>query len=202
MNIIMDLLKISGLICFIEKTNEKLTVYNANKVDISDNISNGIKSSYAQSLNRADTVWILVGCNGDKRKILQVGKNVNIKGMLENDIISDVKCVIETRPDDEKKKYLKYHCLMSNNTYDSLRFYEVNILKCLKNDKIFHKFFSTRTTNKYYNQMYSRIAAGYCEGKIAALYKADIGSGGIWYRSSGIEGIAFDMYKKVRKKVI
>lgn len=90
MNIIIDLLKISRLICFIEKTNEKLTVYNAKKVDISDNISKGIKSSYAQSLNRADTVWILVGCNGDKRKILQVGKNVNIKGMLENDIISDV----------------------------------------------------------------------------------------------------------------
>lgn len=191
-----ELLKISTLICCVKvgKNDSRETLYGADNLPINDKY-NVIKDKYKAKVNKFDTVWILVGDNGKTKKIIQVGKSSSRENMLKNDIIPDVKRIIGQHPKNDTEKSKKYRKILTGDKgYCSLSFYEVSMRKYLKKDRRFHKWFGI-TINRYYNRIYSRIMAGYCEGKIAAVFGAGDGeTGGIWYRSDGIEGIVFDMY--------
>lgn len=206
------LLKSSKLICYVENDNNGTAVLkdkNEKEIPYSkkdsikeikslcSNISKAINNAYNEKADRKnkeyDTVWILVGEKDNTKKIIQVGQSSSRKNMLkEIDKNAEWIIGIVSNKEKNKNKFMTYRSVVKK--YKCLCFYEVDIEKYLVDDKKFHNWFK-KIPNEFYSKIYRKIMAGYCEGKIAAEFGAGDGeTGGIWYRSDGIEGIVFDMY--------
>jgi hypothetical protein len=110
-------------------------------------------------------VWILVGVKGEKKKILQVGRNCSLTRMLSSDIRKDVKEIIGDAPNS------RYNNLC--NGYNELIFYEIRISDFLENDGVFKEMFGGVPLEKIENSdlcsAYHTIRASYVEGKVAAI---------------------------------
>lgn len=124
-------------------------------------------------------VWILIGKKNSITKWIQVGRTKNLKNLLSNDIKEDIKEFYSGNG--------KYGQLQDK--YTELIFFEIDILKYIRVDKVAHTILGKAPINKYLRQAYFVNCAAYIEGKLAFQNKPEL------YSPATLDSCYFNYFK-------
>ena len=172
----------------LSKEKQCFNISECKKIRYFTTINTVYRKLYSDGNDDVAVVWLLIGENGNEKKLVQVGRNNRLANALRGDINVDARCIMEGSG---AEKYVKL-----GEKFEKLIFYQVNIDEYLKmcNDRNIYLIMNEHSPqNKYLKRAYYNFKAAYVEGKIASLCDTEAG---IWNSSGDIDDDIYQYYNK------